>query len=270
VRLLADEQVARGRQGADRSAETTRILEAVHQRDEPVTGSPEEQDRAADMVEVRSRVVSQECATRHADVRVLRRTFQESEDAFGCERRRVDSSPESEGKPAQPRPPGERAAEARHDLRWTKGACDGEPDLRAPRDRDDPGGRDESERGDAFGPRDGEPEGDDASHRVADQRRREHAFELGQSGDVVGVSGQVVGALERLRLPVAWKVRDEHTMTPSQERCEQSEVDSGPTEPVDDDEWRALAADEVTGAHAVDACNPRLEPSEERCFRHVQ
>jgi hypothetical protein len=79
-----------------------------------------------------------------------------------------------------------------------------------------------------------------------------------------------VGALERLRLPVAWKVRDEHTTTPSQERCEQSEVDSGPTEPVDDDEWRALAADEVTGAHAVDACNPRLEPSEERCFRHVQ
>jgi hypothetical protein len=39
---------------------------------------------------------------------------------------------------------------------------------------------------------------------------------------------------------------------------------------VDDDERRALAADEVTGAHAVDVCEPRLEPSEERCFRHVQ
>lgn len=268
--MLADEQVARRRQGPDRSAETTRVLEAVHERDESVTRSPEEHDGAADMVEVRSRVVFQERSARHADIRVLRRAFEESEDAFGCERRRIDGSPQSERKPTQPRPPGEGAAEPRHDLRWTNGACDGEPDLRAPRDRDDAGGRNEGEPRHASGPRDGQAEGDDAPHRVADEGRREHAFELGQFGDVVGVGGQVVGALEWLRPPVAWKIRDEHTMTPSQERREQSEVDSGAAEPVDDDERRALAADEVTGAHAADVCDSRLEPSEERCFRHVR
>jgi hypothetical protein len=57
---------------------------------------------------------------------------------------------------------------------------------------------------------------------------------------------------------------------PSQERREQGEVDSGPAEPVDEDERRALPTDEITGAHAVDVCDPRLEPSEERCFRHVR
>jgi len=58
VRLLADEQVARRRQGPDRSAETTRVLEAVSKWNQPVTRSPEEQDRTTNMIEVRARVVS--------------------------------------------------------------------------------------------------------------------------------------------------------------------------------------------------------------------
>jgi hypothetical protein len=59
-------------------------------------------------------------------------------------------------------------------------------------------------------------------------------------------------------------------MTPSQKRREQCEVDGGPAEPVNDDERRALAAEEVTGANAVDLRNARLESSKERCFRHVR
>jgi hypothetical protein len=59
-------------------------------------------------------------------------------------------------------------------------------------------------------------------------------------------------------------------MTPGQEWREQGEVDSGPAEPVDDDERRALAADEETGTDAADLSDTRLEPPEKRCFRHVR
>ena len=59
-------------------------------------------------------------------------------------------------------------------------------------------------------------------------------------------------------------------MMPSQERSEEGEVDGGAAEAVDDDERRSLAADEVARAHAAYVRDPRLEASEERCFRHVR
>jgi hypothetical protein len=71
-----------------------------------------------------------------------------------------------------------------------------------------------------------------------------------------------------LALSVTWKIGDEDAVPLGQQRREQGEVDRSAAEPVDEDERRSVAADEVASTDPANLREAFLEPSKERCLGH--
>ncbi len=199
---------------------------------------------------------------------MLRGAFEEAEHRVGVEGLGIGRPPKAEGQPAKPWPARERAPEACHHLRGTKGCGDGKPDLRAARRRDDARRRDERERGHVLGLLDGQPERDDAAHGVAEHGAGEHSLELGDLVDVARVRGDALDVLERLGEPVTRQVGNQNAPPLRENRRELREVDRGTPEPVDHCERRPLAAEEVARSDAVDFRKVRAESPKERCLVH--
>ncbi len=202
------------------------------------------------------------------DVRVLRLGLEEADHRLRREEPWVVCAPVAEDRQAQVRPPGQQKTEAGDPPRRTHRRDGRQPDLRTPGRRDDPGGRDEDERGDRLGPLDGEPERDGTAHGVPDEGRRRHVLVLGDGPDVEREAGQALELGQWLGPAVAGQVGNQHTATPGKERGEVGEVPRRPTQAVHEDERRPRPADPVARPEPCDLLDLPLEPPKERCRGH--
>jgi hypothetical protein len=77
---------------------------------------------------------------------------------------------------------------------------------------------------------------------------------------VLRVVAEPLDPLERLALSVAGQIGDQNAVSLGEQRAEQGEVDRCAAEPVDEDERRPFAGDEVAGADSADLREALLEP----------
>jgi hypothetical protein len=170
-----------------RRPQAARVVECVVDRQLVVAGTPEDEDRALERMQVRPGVVRDERASGVEGVRVQERTCEESFCGRRGERGRVGGAPVPEGGVAAGAAADDRLPVGRDPPSRLEESENHERDLRSARRRGDSRSSCEDDRGDGVGTEQGRADDDDASHRVADERRRQHPLALGHGEHAVGV-----------------------------------------------------------------------------------
>ena len=114
----------------------------------------------------------------------------------------------------------------------------------------------------------GHAEHDHSSERMSDHRGRQHPFPRGDEGHPVGEGLEPGNRRQSRRATVPGEVRDEQPVAPHQERNELRPVRGGSSEPMDEDQRRALPTHEIAHPDALELGGSLLE-SGEFCVRHV-
>ena len=131
-----------------------------------------------------------------------------------------------------------------------------------------PADSDEGERGDPGGVGDGQPERDDAAHRVADKSCGSGCLLLQDRGDAVCVGAEVRMPADRARAAVTREVGDEDSPRARQERRQARPVRGCAAEAVDQNYGSPGPGGEVPQAGSPELCKERAKTFEERCVRH--
>ena len=210
--------MARPGDHADRSPEPARVLEAVLERHHPISRAPEHECRADHPVELETRIVADESRRGRCHVRRVVPAFEESKDGLRGQVARQTRAPVAERERPEERPGRDVVPQPR---RMTRGLQ--EPGEREERLRPAGGGRDagrlhEGEGGDPGWVGHGQPESDNAAHRVADESSGSGCLLLQDRGDAVCVGAEVRMPADRARAAVTRKVGNENSPRARQER----------------------------------------------------
>ena len=260
VRALAHEQVPAVGNRPELRTQASRVLERIVDRNLAVARAPEDEHGAAHALEVEPRVVLDENLHRAPRVRVPLGPGEEAVDLPRRQRPGVRRAPVSEREMPEPRPPGEEFTVRRDPSPELEPPEEGEPELGPPCRRGDPGSSGEHEAPHVLGTPHREPERDQRTKGVADERGREHPLRGRDAAHALGERVEVRRRGERRRTSVAGKLGDEHPETPCEQGGELDEVRRGPGEPVDEHERRPLSADERAHADGPHVDDPLLEP----------